>query len=267
MWAAATDYVSWCPLGFDGRPVFALTVGSGSAWRGWVVVPRITFGARGSSAHRQAIDPRRLSPATPFIPQSQAPIAVPRPARRTRDPQSPGSIGRMGTVNRPRAPSRDSFGTITGPRQPIRTPQAVSRHGYLTPEPPATATPPMRAPAVPRFGHRATGSSPAAVSPPTVRRYGSQPQYADTTASPAAPRWRNPGAVPRPAVGPPRPRGRVTRMPGTVPTLPPPAATGVAVSRSGLPQPTPQPTSLRQAGERTSPQNSGRARVSDSRHP
>ena len=26
-WASATDYVSWCPLGFDGRPVFALSTG------------------------------------------------------------------------------------------------------------------------------------------------------------------------------------------------------------------------------------------------
>ena len=27
-WASAPDYVSWCPLGFDGRPVFALSAGS-----------------------------------------------------------------------------------------------------------------------------------------------------------------------------------------------------------------------------------------------
>src|SRR6185295_14708019 len=27
-WSFADDYVSWCPLGYDSRPVFALSIGS-----------------------------------------------------------------------------------------------------------------------------------------------------------------------------------------------------------------------------------------------
>ena len=56
-WAAASDYVSWCPLGFDGRPVFGFSAaGSDSRWRygaggyrgwnGWTVMSRGQFGAR-----------------------------------------------------------------------------------------------------------------------------------------------------------------------------------------------------------------------------
>ena len=37
--------MSWCPLAFDGRPVFALSIGD--PWVGWTVVSRTFFGSRG----------------------------------------------------------------------------------------------------------------------------------------------------------------------------------------------------------------------------
>jgi hypothetical protein len=77
-WAAAPGYVSWCPLGFDGRPVFALSIGSRNSWDGWTVVPRGSFGYRNSHVNRYAIQPRLLPRTTPFIAQSVAPVAVPR---------------------------------------------------------------------------------------------------------------------------------------------------------------------------------------------
>ena len=56
-WASAPGYVSWCPLGFDSRPVFGLSAGVNSFRAGWVVVPRTSFGYRG--AFRQS--PRGLT--------------------------------------------------------------------------------------------------------------------------------------------------------------------------------------------------------------
>lgn len=56
-WSFADDYVSWCPLGYDSRPVFALSFGSRRAWDHWTV-PRRSFGARGSYVGRYANDYR-----------------------------------------------------------------------------------------------------------------------------------------------------------------------------------------------------------------
>jgi len=75
-WASLPDYVSWCPLGFDSRPVFALSIGYTNTWLGWTVLPREHFGAFGYYAHRNAIDPRRFTRDTPFIVQPTPPIAV-----------------------------------------------------------------------------------------------------------------------------------------------------------------------------------------------
>jgi hypothetical protein len=89
-WAAAPGYVSWCPLGFDGRPVFALSIGVGTTWAGWTVVPRGSFGYRAYSVNRLAIQPHRLPRTTPFIVQSTAPVDVPRYANRQLASPEPG---------------------------------------------------------------------------------------------------------------------------------------------------------------------------------
>jgi hypothetical protein len=52
-WSFSNDYVSWCPLGYDSRPVFAVAVGSRRVWDRWNV-PRSSFGARGSYVGRYA---------------------------------------------------------------------------------------------------------------------------------------------------------------------------------------------------------------------
>src|SRR5205814_1433611 len=43
-WAAAPGYVSWCPLGFDSRPVFALSIG-GAGREGAAVERAVPRGA------------------------------------------------------------------------------------------------------------------------------------------------------------------------------------------------------------------------------
>ena len=88
-WGAAPDYVSWCPLGFDNRAVFALSVNSYDSWRrggghwfGWTVMSRSHFGGRGYDAHRYAVDSRSLPSDTPFIVSSRPPSGLPHQSRR-----------------------------------------------------------------------------------------------------------------------------------------------------------------------------------------
>ena len=56
-WASAPGYVSWCPLGFDNRPVFALTANVGNPRPdGWFCpAPVSAFAARTSTATRLPI--------------------------------------------------------------------------------------------------------------------------------------------------------------------------------------------------------------------
>jgi hypothetical protein len=93
-WGAAPGYVSWCPLGFDNRPVFSLSVGSPNAWVGWTVLSRDRFGARRDRVRDYALRADRLPLNTPFI--AQAPPPAPR-ARQAEARHSPASeAGRRG---------------------------------------------------------------------------------------------------------------------------------------------------------------------------
>lgn len=76
-WADAPGYVSWCPLGFDNRPLFSLSVSFGSRRNGWVVVPRDHFGSRRYSVRQWALPPDRF-PRTTFVARASSPIAAPR---------------------------------------------------------------------------------------------------------------------------------------------------------------------------------------------
>jgi hypothetical protein len=73
-WASAPGYVSWCPLGFDSRPVFGLSAGINGSRAGWVVVPRTSFGYRGSSVNHHAVSPIHLPGATTFTALQTAPV-------------------------------------------------------------------------------------------------------------------------------------------------------------------------------------------------
>lgn len=73
-WGVAPGYVSWCPLGFNNQPVFALSVGFGNFWTGWTAVPRAHF-ARGY-VNQWAVAPDRLGVA-PFARSVMPPVPVP----------------------------------------------------------------------------------------------------------------------------------------------------------------------------------------------
>jgi hypothetical protein len=106
-WAAAPGYVSWCPLGFDNRPVFALNIGIVQR-TGWVVLPRRHFGGRGVYVDRFAVSSGPVPVHTAFTPLAAPPVpqrAVPRHA----------DNGWAATaVGRERAVPRSSLGPVTG---------------------------------------------------------------------------------------------------------------------------------------------------------
>lgn len=87
-WGSAQGFVGWCPLGFDNRPVFALSAAFGNSSAGWVAVPRTYFGLRATYVRHHALPPQRLRAMT-FIARPKSPVepfdnthyAVPR--RRT----------------------------------------------------------------------------------------------------------------------------------------------------------------------------------------
>jgi uncharacterized protein DUF6600 len=172
-WGTAPDYVSWCPLGYDGRPVVALSVGYRSSWNAWTVVPRDRFGVRGYSAHRYAIEPYRLASTTPFVIHRSAPIldrrtvpygvsrstgvAVPRTDRSAGGYRNPDRIGGRSDGRWPgrtadratvvgRQPNADAttIAPTTPPTAVYRTPGSVTRAGEYR---------------VPRAGYRAPSSS------------------------------------------------------------------------------------------------------------
>ena len=101
-WAYAPGYVSWCPLGWNNRPVFQIVninrYGHGyDPWRAWTAVPRRHFGVDYVNVHyvagrtfdartRQSFVPRSAAPEVRgyAVPRSTAPIraAGTAPARR-----------------------------------------------------------------------------------------------------------------------------------------------------------------------------------------
>jgi hypothetical protein len=139
-WAAAPGYVSWCPLGIDGRAVFALAIGRGDPWVGWVVVPRTSFGRGDHFVYRHAIAPYELPRTTPFIVQATAPVAVPAAAGRIA-----AGVSREGRV-----PDRVAAGrpTTTEGRAPAardgRGPAAARRMGPAATRPAGQQEPPQR---------------------------------------------------------------------------------------------------------------------------
>jgi hypothetical protein len=238
-WASANDYVSWCPLGFDSRPVFALSVGSRSPWTGWTVLRRANFGTHGYYAHRYAVDARRIPATTAFIAHTTPPLSIGRTPNQRIDN---GRVAAGGGIAVPRAgtaASRQGPATAqpaTAGQQTVdprwsRNPQGVQTH-YGT----AIARPSPNQP-----GYRAQPVPPAAQQP------GVSPQ-----SRPAVPDYRAPNGYriqrmdPRTMTSPP-----VVASPNAVPV---PAGGGVAVPRTAPPAAAqPAAAAPAPAGSRTAP--------------
>jgi hypothetical protein len=141
-WASAPGFVSWCPLGFDGRPVFGLSVGFGNAWAGWTVVPRTSFGYH-ARVDRFAVRGEWIPMGvTSFVAHHRSPVEVPRNAPVV-------TVAHGAGLAMPRA---GAVGNTVVSRQPI-----VASHQSATPTRPSTVDsrqstldPRRSTPAVPR---------------------------------------------------------------------------------------------------------------------
>jgi hypothetical protein len=115
-WAVAPTYVGWCPLGWDGRPVFgfqnfrarAHVSGRFDPWRGWTVIPSHRFGF-GHDVHRFRVDHRVLVRERPAFITAWAPPRHPgRGVVLEHDGRGVyrGAVPYTGGVGRPLPPTR-----------------------------------------------------------------------------------------------------------------------------------------------------------------
>jgi hypothetical protein len=145
-WASAPGFVGWCPLGFDSRPVFALSVIN--PWNGWVVVSRPHFGHR-FAVHQYALAPAAIPARTSFVVAPKAPLALPPSAAPRAIPRPPATapVQRAGARVVPRGGSAVTSTPGSAPATPpasgvvnglapagARARQAVPRGAASTPD-------------------------------------------------------------------------------------------------------------------------------------
>jgi hypothetical protein len=210
-WAYAPGYVSWCPLGWNNRPIFSININIGGRrhdpWRGWTVIPRGRFGygdvhrsfvraslldgrIRGSFAHgdrppeiRGYAVPRAAAPirvaGTDVSRRGTSPLYTNRPAGQERVRTDGARI----RVPNGRAPDRGA--------RPSTTDRAVPRERAVPTQPAVRSERPSDR------GMRS--GEPAAAAGPSGRAIdGARPRPGVTSRVPADPRRSTaPSAVPR----------------------------------------------------------------------
>jgi hypothetical protein len=154
-WSFLPGYVSWCPLGWDGRAVVGFSAAqwrvSGrrgdhpayyptyDPWRAWTVVPRDSFGGR-RAVRSHAIDPMRLPEETRrvfagnAVPRAEAP-ALPA------DVRGPASAVDYAV---PRGDGIPSPRPSSAPRDYDAPRRGFVRNPNVAPAPPASARPEPR---------------------------------------------------------------------------------------------------------------------------
>jgi len=200
-WAYSPGYVSWCPLGRYGYPVFGHFGVRGhhygnhvDPWRGWTVVPRNHYGTR-TPVDRVAVEGNRLDPAARGAfaagrPGSGPGRAVPRAdgggMALAGSPPAGGTPARRGGFGAG-TPRGSETGAPAGRRRlsPDEAAQVLAGDGARAP---GTAT--RRAfPAAPAYGG-ATRQTEAPAATPDVTAFGNR-----RSSSSAVPRdSRRPGA-------------------------------------------------------------------------
>jgi hypothetical protein len=244
-WAYAPGYVSWCPLGWNNRPVLQIVNINGyghgyDPWRAWTAVPRRHFGVDYVNVHyvagrtfdartRESFVPRYSAPDSGgyAVPRSTAPIRVAGTAP-SRRPSSPiytnldpgasrvGSGGQRVIVGQPRGsvvestPGRAERAPDVVRRNPIDSnARDASDQGRRNPTAGAPSSSVGRDPAV---GRRAVPreNSTYGVPVPSQRTYGSE---RGVPASPRAEDSAAPGYTPYGRRAPDRSEPGVTPRP------------------------------------------------------
>lgn len=238
-WAYAPGYVSWCPLGWNDRPVFgfvSVNVFGGrryTPWHGWTVVPHRRFGSGFVNINvvnvnhidartRGAFEVRTSGPqytGRVAAPRGQAPItvagsrtgvAVPRAGSAVRDrgagAERSSASGFPAPARAPRSSAAPPGGTRSAPIGTIREPEAPDRGAAPR--------------AVPRAGTAGVTPGPQRATPsrrtaPDGARAPSAPARGSESTPSAAPGPGRPRAVPRttqPSATPAPGRGAPSRV-------------------------------------------------------
>ena len=195
-WGVSPGYVSWCPLGSDGRPVFALSAGvPNGGWPGWTVMAREEFGHRDRYAHRYAVDPHRFDARTPFVQTTRLPLTI-GPERKVVENRGRGDQGRAPSAAS-RTDPRRSTPVVPAPKAGGGT--SIAPPGYTPAVPPVAPVVSPIGPVVPIVIKPAAPSSTAPVVPPGGAQKVSAPEYGATDAyQPATAGYREPPrAAPR----------------------------------------------------------------------
>ena len=183
-WAYAPGYVSWCPLGFDNRALFAINVNFGSQyyspWRGWTVMGSshfghgyvhqraVSFDHGGRGGTHPAFQIRRAPPGGPDIAAPRNALAarnatpITGPARGVAAPSVPRYVNRGNDIirsqtARPQGPQGEVAAQRRGAPSTITAPGASGpARGYAAPGGPAVtrgyAGQPMPSPRADRAG-------------------------------------------------------------------------------------------------------------------
>lgn len=122
-WGGAPGYVSWCPLGFDGRPVVTFAHVSTryiDPWSAWTIVPARVF-APNIVVTRHAVTYQTISPSV----RSQfglrsAPVTTPSVGRRIEPLRGPGGV-RGTAVPRDAGRALSTFGPAVNPSGETRS--------------------------------------------------------------------------------------------------------------------------------------------------
>jgi hypothetical protein len=217
-WAYAPGYVSWCPLGWDNRPVVqfvhvSYNRGRYDPWHAWTVVPHQRFGSgyvNRYGVRGGAIDvPTRSAFVVRQAPPEVRAYAVPRgsaPIYAAGTRRGPGVFSAAGVTGRDRGPSdaRPGAATPRASAAEARSPRSsVPQAGAVED---AAAAFRSRRPATAGSGSEYTAAARAPRPETGVSRGIATPRQA-----PAPDRTFDPGAVPVH-------RGAVQRQPGPEPT-------------------------------------------------
>ena len=177
-WGAAPGYVSWCPLGFNNRPVYSFSAAAGAGWgAGWVVMPRDRFGVGHDHVGHYAVAPHSLPAGTPFVTQNTPPVPASRTAVRRVQSAPQNQPGQVAGGGRGQAIPRGNGGRSGAGPQPAQSGTSASRANGPNGQSPmripaASALAGANDPALNGNRARALPRSPASETrQPTARRY------------------------------------------------------------------------------------------------
>jgi hypothetical protein len=209
-WAYAPGYVSWCPLGWNNRPVFYFNASYGrhyDHWRAWTVVPHRRFGTGHVNAHvvngthidartRGAFVVRTAGPDVQgyAVPRSGAPISVaggrvPRggatgsPASASTSPRSTAPDAGAAFRSRRAASEPRSGPGLPAPAREPRSSAAIR----TTPNADGSARPSAAGPGQPGTVRRVEPRSGVPVSPSRSYESPSRRRAPESRATPSAP--------------------------------------------------------------------------------